>query len=401
MDEQNRYRMEAKEAFKQKDITKAKMLLEEGLRKNTEDTEAMNLLGHCAYLLCNFEGAKYYWQKSIAIKPKDNEAMEYMTKFKNETYENFQRIYKEALRLEDRGDYMKAMALHKSLLEREPQMVGLLLHIGHCHFLNGSIKEAKEYMEKALLMDESNEKALRYLDELSVLQKRKKKNPGKKLWMYLLYIALIAGGIYGLSILFDGSSNAKPPQEDPVIETPVEEEPAVEEPETPGDEEPEDEDSTVEEPVEEEPVVEAPEEEEPVVVEPTPSDRNFPDSEIEVFEEGLVDFRAERYDRATEAFIRVLEVGENEGYLSEALYYLAVTYDRQEKVEEAKVRYDQYLSRFPSGTYFEEVLYTYGLFLYEQGDLARAKEVLWRIPNEVPNSIYNNTVVRDILNEEP
>lgn len=393
MDEQIQYSVEAKEAFKQKDITRAKMLLEEGLRKNTEDTEAMNLLGHCEYLLCNFERAKYYWQKSIAIKPKENQAVEHMLKFKNETYENFQKIYKEALRFEDRGDYLKAMALYKSLLEREPQMVGLLLHVGHCHFLNGSIKDAKEYMEKALLMDESNEKALRYLDELSVLQTRKK-NPGKKLLMYLLLIALIAGGIYLLSILFDGSSSAKNPPKEPVIETPVEEEPVVEEPETPQEEEPVEEEPTEEDPVEEEPIEEEP------VEEPTPSNRVFSDNEIEVFEEGLVDFRAERYDRAAEAFIRVLEVGQIEGYLSEALYYLAVTYDRQEKVEDAKVRYEQYLSRFPSGTYFEEILYTYGLFLYERGEVARAKEILWRIPNEVPNSIYNNTVVWDILNEE-
>ncbi len=116
-------------------------------------------------------------------------------------------------------------------------------------------------------------------------------------------------------------------------------------------------------------------------------------------DEALSDFRAGNYDRAAEAFHHILNNGEIPEYKSEAVFYLANTYQRQGKAEDAKKWYEEYLTRFPDGVYFEEVLYTYGMYLYDLGELENAKKVLQRIPNERPNSMYNNSRVRAILSE--
>lgn len=399
MEQNNKNLIEAERALKNNDITKAKDLLESTLAGSSEDIETMNLLGYTEYLLCNFEKAKYYWNKSISVKARDNKAVEYLLKYKDETAQDFQKLYKEAIRAEDQGDYTRAISVFKGLFEREPEMVGLLLHIGHCHFLNGSNEDAKEYMNKALELDSSNEKALRYLDELAAIGTRKKKKPGKSLASLVILLVFLGAAGYALSQALDFTSPKEPddkpvveePTETPQVETPVEtpvEEPVIEEP-------------AVEEPVAEEPVVEEPVAEEPTVEEPgtgTPG-RVFSDDEVAVHDEALSDFRAGNYDRAAEAFHHILNNGEIPEYKSEAVFYLANTYQRQEKTEDAKKWYDEYLTRFPDGVYFEEVLYTYGLYLYDLGELENAKRVLQRIPDERPNSMYNNSRVRAILAE--
>lgn len=384
---------EAEIALKENDITKAKELLENEMNQYPESIEAINLLGYTEYLLCNFEKAKYYWNKSIAVQAKENKAVEYLLKYKAETAQDFQKLYKEAIRSEDQGDYSRAVSLFKGLFEREPEMVGLLLHIGHCHFLDGSIDEAREYMNKALSLDKSNEKALRYLDELSAVGIKRKKKPGKSIASFLVLLLFLGAAGYGLSraLDFSGAGTTDRETADPEDKEP-EDPQKLPQPETPGVETP-----VIETPVEEPVVTETPVVEEPPVE--TPS-RVFPDDEVAIHEEALTDFRAGNYDRAAEAFLHILNNGEIPEYKSEAVFYLANTYQRQQKTEEAKARFKEYLERFPDGVYFEEVLYTYGLYLYDLGDIVSAKRILQRIPNERPSSMYNNSKVRAIL-EEP
>lgn len=399
MEQINQSVIDANEALKNKDITKAKEILENSLVKKPENIEIINLLGYCEYLFCNFEKAKYYWNKSISIKARDNQAVEYLLRYKDDTARDFQKLYKEAIRCEDQGDYTRAISILKGLFEREPEMVGLLLQIGHCHFLNGSLNDATEYMNKALKLDSSNEKALRYLDELSVLSTKKRKRPSKSVASFVILLLFLGAAGYGLSRALDFSSSKGPDNnpgknEDPVVETPVETpETPVETPETPV-ETPE---TPVETPETPETPVETPVEEEPIVVTPG---RVFSEDEVVVHDEALSDFRAGRYDRAIEAFYHILVNGSIPEYKSEAVFYLANSYQRQEKAAETKKWYDEYLSKFPDGVYFEEVLYTYGLYLYDLGDLDNAKKVLQRIPDERPNSMYNNSRVRAILQEQ-
>ena len=394
MEQASKNLKEAEVALEENNISKARDILESSQSVNPEDTEIMNLLGYCEYLFCNFDKAKYYWNKSISVKARDNKAVEYLLKYKADTAQDFQKLYKEAIRAEDQGDYTRAISVFKDLFEREPEMVGLLLHMGHCHFLNGSLDDAKEYMNKALLLDSSNEKALRYLDELSVLSVKKRKNPGKSLASFLILLVFLGVAGYSLSRALDFTAPKEPGEE-----VAKEEEPSVEEPE----ENPEPE-APVETPIEtpvETPVVEEPEEETPVTEEPGPvtPGRVFSEDEVAVHDEALSDFRAGNYDRAAEAFHHILNNGEIPEYKSEAVFYLANTYQRQGKAEDAKRWYEEYLTRFPDGVYFEEVLYTYGLYLYDLGELENAKKVLQRIPNERPNSMYNNSRVRAILSE--
>lgn len=394
MEQSSKNLKEAEVALEENNISKARDILENSLSANPEDTEIMNLLGYCEYLFCNFDKAKYYWNKSISVKARDNKAVEYLLKYKADTAQDFQKLYKEAIRAEDQGDYTRAISVFKDLFEREPEMVGLLLHIGHCHFLNGRLDDAREYMNQALLLDSSNEKALRYLDELSVLSVKKRKKPGKSLASFLILLVFLGVAGYSLSRALDFSASKEPGEE-----VAKEEEPSVVEPE----ENPEPE-APVETPIEtpvETPVVDEPEEETPVTEEPGPvtPGRVFSEDEVAVHDEALSDFRAGNYDRAAEAFHHILNNGEIPEYKSEAVFYLANTYQRQGKAEDAKKWYEEYLARFPDGVYFEEVLYTYGLYLYDLGELENAKKVLQRIPNERPNSMYNNSRVRAILSE--
>lgn len=79
------------------------------------------------------------------------------------------------------------------------------------------------------------------------------------------------------------------------------------------------------------------------------------------------------------------------------IYLLATNYEAMENISEAIKYYEQYDNKFNKDNYGEVVLYKLCI-LYEKIDNNKSKNYATRLINRYPNSIYNNSNVKRILN---
>jgi hypothetical protein len=66
-------------------------------------------------------------------------------------------------------------------------------------------------------------------------------------------------------------------------------------------------------------------------------------------------------------------------------------------VNEAVKYYSEYMTKFPKESYVEEILYRLVL-INKDTDLSKAKEYAYKLSTTYPESQYNNSIVRNILN---
>ena len=60
--------------------------------------------------------------------------------------------------------------------------------------------------------------------------------------------------------------------------------------------------------------------------------------------------------------------------------------------------YKKYINTYtPEDNYYDDAFYQLGITYYESGNLAKAKETFYGLRSEVPNSMYNNSKVNEIL----
>ena len=54
---------------------------------------------------------------------------------------------------------------------------------------------------------------------------------------------------------------------------------------------------------------------------------------------------------------------------------------------------------FANEEYYDDAFYQLGMLYYDMGDLANAKKIFYGLRSEVPNSMYNNSKVQEILSK--
>ncbi|HGM3507988.1 TPA: tetratricopeptide repeat protein [Clostridioides difficile] len=98
---------------------------------------------------------------------------------------------------------------------------------------------------------------------------------------------------------------------------------------------------------------------------------------------------------------KVADIGENKGNTSEATYQVAVLSERLKDYETAEEYYKMYVENYSEkDAYFDESYYNLGMMYYNKGDVKSSKLTLKKLVNKVPNSMYNNSKVKEILKEE-
>lgn len=394
--------------YEQEELSKAIKILEEGIKLYHEETDLLNLLGLCHHLLCHFEKAKGYWHQSVSLQKEDNEAQKYLALYKSEGFHRLEEAYKEAEKFQAKREYKKAISIYNTLFQNNTSLVGIPLKMAQCYLEDKAYKEAKEYAEITLLMDKSNEEAEKVLRALEFFKIGKKKR-GVTLGAIILALAMATGFLVNYYQLQKRYAEEKSAYEKVLEELSQKAMVAEEErralaealeKEKEKDESPvEEEKAPVEDPIEEEPVEEEPLEEAPE--QPIEEEVLFTEGEMEVFRMGLTSFNEEAYEDAKDAFLFVKNHGDIDSYVSEAVFFLAATYRMLEELDKAMENYELYRSSYKGANYYEEVLYYYGLLLNQEGELLKAQEVLLELQEERPNSIYNNSVVQEILEETP
>lgn len=98
---------------------------------------------------------------------------------------------------------------------------------------------------------------------------------------------------------------------------------------------------------------------------------------------------------------KVVDTGGNKGNTSEATYQVAILSEKLKDYNTAEEYYKMYVENYSEeDAYFDESYYNLGMMYYNKGDLKSSKSTLKKLVNKVPNSMYNNSKVKEILKEE-
>ncbi|NMS89647.1 tetratricopeptide repeat protein [Clostridioides difficile] len=98
---------------------------------------------------------------------------------------------------------------------------------------------------------------------------------------------------------------------------------------------------------------------------------------------------------------KVADIGKSTGNTSEATYQVAILSEKLKDYDTAEEYYKMYVENYSeTDSYFDESYYNLGMMYYNKGDLKNSKLTLKKLVNKVPNSMYNNSKVKEILKEE-
>lgn len=130
------------------------------------------------------------------------------------------------------------------------------------------------------------------------------------------------------------------------------------------------------------------------------------DKEIVVADEATLysDSLKLKKEGKTEEAIKILKNiasnGKSKKYISESIYQIAILSEKIGDNEEAIKYYKKYINTYTSNDqYYDDAFYQLGMLYYNMGRLEDAQSTFYGLKSEDPNSMYNNSKVKEILKE--
>ena len=97
---------------------------------------------------------------------------------------------------------------------------------------------------------------------------------------------------------------------------------------------------------------------------------------------------------------KVIEYGKTKKYISESIYQVAFLSEKTKNYDQAVKYYKKYINTYTKeDQYYDDAFYQLGMLYYENGDLENAKKTFYGMRSEVPDSMYNNSKVKEILSK--
>ncbi|MGL6104765.1 tetratricopeptide repeat protein [Romboutsia sp.] len=107
------------------------------------------------------------------------------------------------------------------------------------------------------------------------------------------------------------------------------------------------------------------------------------------------------YESSIKYLKQIVKNGNTKQYISESIYQIALLSEKSNNKEQAKIYYKKYINTYtPEDKYYDDAFYQLGMLYYSNGELKSAKDTFYGLRSEVPNSMYNNSKVKEILNEK-
>ncbi|RCW47714.1 MULTISPECIES: tol-pal system YbgF family protein [unclassified Halanaerobium] len=436
-------------------ITEAISELKLSLKFNPRHTASLNMLGFCYYLKCRFDRAEEIWEKSLSIKQNYNEAEEYLNLLKNEKFSKMRKKYKEMLFSDDNKTGRKIKFL-KKVIKEYGDLIEPYIILGLTYMQKKRFKKALQYFNQAYEKDKGSANIQKYIIEAeNKLSQRKKIPPRVLIPAAAVIMVLILGftfnsllGNFGRPLpageesqqmaevknmsgestdlaaenvkktadrrvntadnndndvdlnqvsrqnkkkydlmdikfaedIFAGidfrkfinnrDNKLRPNQYKISVENQQGKSPSknvgseIEERNTDKNN-----DSTV--------IGEL-------------SDQQLFNLAVDVFEKG-------NYSRSLPLFEKLYTEGKRNYLIREALFFLARNYERLGAYKKAKNYYYSYINTYQKSNYYDEALYNLGLLLYENNQVEESRQIMKKIVEEVPDSLYNNSRVKAIL----
>ena len=360
-------------------INSASDMIDEALELNPKDVDILNLKGLVKLLKCDFDQAFESFYKSLCYG--NNElSKKYVSILASDNFGIFLSRYNHAIRFINKGLNEESIQIFENITTEQPDLIEpyLLLHLIYDKL--GNENKSNEYLNILKYIDKDNpmfeiKENIQDVQEEKV-DNKKGTNKGK-----YVYISIIIGLVIGIGALYSNSKNKLEQLSSKINEK--------EEKINQTNDKLNKINSELEEMKnKEESIVET-------------------QTEIIVADEEELSEKAQKLksqgdtSEAIKYYKLVVENGKTKKYISEAIYQVAYLNEKLKNYDEAIKYYKKYVYTYNSSeNYFDDCYYNMGMIYYNNGDLENAKKMFYSLRAEDPDSIYNNSKVKEILKEK-
>ncbi len=123
-------------------------------------------------------------------------------------------------------------------------------------------------------------------------------------------------------------------------------------------------------------------------------------SESDLYQKAVELKASKDYKGAIAYFKNITEHGKTKKYISESIYQVALLSEKIKEYDQSIKYYKKYINTYnKDDQYYDDAFYQLGMLYYENGDLDNAKNTFYGMRSEVPDSMYNNSKVKEILSK--
>lgn len=382
-------------------ISKAQEKLLKSISLYSRDKESLNLLGLTYYLLCDFNKAKYYWNISKSIDDENNKALEYLKTLESDSFRSIIDDYNQSLDLIEQSNYKEAVNKLSSVINAEENLIEPYAITGLCYLALEQDEPAKANIEKALAMDKDNVRYLQYLVDINerIITAKPKSGLNNKILIaaMALLIIIFAALYFNEQNKYSQAFSEYEDYDQKIKDLNI----ALNNKETELRNKEKELNNKNSDLLNKEAEIKALEDKlktEQNVPVTENQDKYISENEGELFKKAYDNLLSANHKEAIDQFSFIAERGTEENLSAESLYFLSLSYERNEDYSNANKYYEEYINRYPDRNYYDDSLYNYGLLLYKQGHVNESKEILNKLKTQAPNSIFNNSKTDYILN---
>lgn len=363
-------------------ITSAINMVNKALEINPKDIDILNLRGLLKLLKCDF--AKAFESFYTALCYENNHiSRKYVNLISSEDFKTFLGRYNHSIRFINEEMNYESIHILENIVEEEPQLIEPYVILSLLYDKLGNVKKREGYLDRLKEIDKDNpvfEKEEEKQEDTSKKEEEKRVKKKKKNRLPYIVVAciVIAMGVYFIQSKkrIETLNNQISKKDEKLNET-------------------------------DKKLGETNEELEKTNKELDEAKNKEPEKEITVANEEDLYYKAldlkknQEYEKAIDSFKSIVSSGKTKKYISESIYQLAITNKALGNKDEAIKYYKKYINTYTKNDqYYDDSYYELGMLYYDNGDLENAKKTFYSLRSEVPDSMYNNSKIKEILSKK-
>ncbi|WP_227855086.1 MULTISPECIES: tetratricopeptide repeat protein [unclassified Clostridioides] len=363
-------------------ITSAVNMVNKALEINPKDIDILNLRGLLKLLKCDF--AKSFESFYTALCYENNHiSRKYVNLISSEDFKTFLGRYNHSIRFINEEMNYESIHILENIVEEEPQLIEPYVILSLLYDKLGNVKKREGYLDRLKEIDKDNpvfEKEEEKPEDTSKKEEEKRVKKKKKNSLpYIIFACIvIAMGVYFIQSKkrIETLNNQISKKDEKLTET-------------------------------DKKLGETNKELEKTNKELDEAKNKEPEKEITVANEEDLYYKAldlkknKEYEKAIDSFKSIVSSGKTKKYISESIYQLAITNKALKNKDEAIKYYKKYINTYTKNDqYYDDSYYELGMLYYDNGDLENAKKTFYSLRSEVPDSMYNNSKIKEILSKK-